>query len=79
MKRLIPALCVAGVLALVSNTILAQIQKDQPAIMLIMGQQDKSISDHYRERIDDKRLNAITDHVRKWLMKGKPKGKGKSV
>lgn len=45
--------------------------KDPVAIDLIMGHTDPSMAGHYRERIDDARLVAVTDHVRAWLF-GKP-------
>jgi integrase len=45
--------------------------KDQPAAMLIMGHKDTGISRYYRERIDDSRLLAITNHVRDWLLAGR--------
>jgi Flp pilus assembly secretin CpaC len=41
--------------------------KDLPAIRLIMGHADESIDATYRESIDDDRLVAVSDHVRKWL------------
>ncbi len=47
--------------------------KDQPAAMLIMGHIDETISRHYRQSIADERLQAVVDHVRKWLLAGKPK------
>ena len=37
--------------------------KDQVAVDLIMGHTDPSMAGHYRERIDDARLKAVTDHV----------------
>jgi integrase len=40
---------------------------DPVAIDLIMGHSDPSMGGHYRERIDDSRLQAVTDHVRRWL------------
>ncbi|MBT6155804.1 MAG: site-specific integrase [Planctomycetaceae bacterium] len=40
---------------------------DFPAILRIMGHSDHSISDHYRERISDDRLNRVVGHVREWL------------
>jgi integrase len=49
----------------------ADAAKDQPAAMLVMGHQDHSISDYYRELVTDERLAAITDHVRVWLLAGK--------
>jgi len=45
----------------------ADATKDFPAIRLIMGHADDSIDDVYREKIDDTRLLAVTEHVRKWL------------
>ena len=40
---------------------------DRPAIDLIMGHVDNTMGGHYRQRVDDKRLLAVTNHVRKWL------------
>lgn len=40
---------------------------DRVAIDLIMGHSDPSMGGHYRERIDDSRLKAVTDKVRIWL------------
>jgi len=37
------------------------------AIDLIMGHSDPSMGAHYRERIDDSRLQAVAEHVRQWL------------
>jgi hypothetical protein len=37
------------------------------AINTIMGHADHTMADQYRERIDDDRLKAVADHVRKWL------------
>jgi integrase len=41
--------------------------RDQIAVNAIMGHADQSMAAHYRERIDDARLKAVTDHVRAWL------------
>jgi integrase len=41
--------------------------RDTPAVDLIMGHADPSMGAHYRERIEDTRLVAVTDHVRGWL------------
>jgi len=40
---------------------------DQPAILMTMGHCDSSISNTYRERISDERLQRISQHVRSWL------------
>ena len=45
--------------------------RDRPAIDFIMGHKDPSMAGSYRERIDDSRLVAVTDHVRRWLFDGK--------
>jgi integrase len=41
---------------------------DQVAVSSIMGHVDSSMAAHYRERISDERLKAVTDHVRAWLL-----------
>jgi integrase len=41
--------------------------KDQPAADYIMGHEVPHMSSVYREGIDDDRLRAVADHVRKWL------------
>jgi integrase len=41
--------------------------RDQVAVNAIMGHSDPSMAAHYRERIDDDRLKAVTDHVHRWL------------
>ena len=41
--------------------------KDQPAADHIMGHESSHMSSHYRERISDERLKAVSDHVRAWL------------
>jgi integrase len=41
--------------------------RDQVAVNAIMGHVDSSMSGVYRERIDDERLRAVADYVRKWL------------
>ena len=46
--------------------------KDQPAIDLIMGHAEHGVSQYYRERIEDARLEAVVNHVRTWLIAGKP-------
>ena len=37
------------------------------AIDLIMGHSDPSMGGHYRERVEDSRLQAVAEHVRAWL------------
>jgi integrase len=49
--------------------------RDQVAVNAIMGHSDASMAAHYRERIDDDRLQKVTDHVRSWLFPKKPKAK----
>jgi integrase len=41
--------------------------KDQVAVDHIMGHSRDDMASHYRERISDERLKAVTDHVRKWI------------
>jgi integrase len=48
--------------------------RDQPAADLIMGHESPHMSSRYRERIDDERLQAVTDHVRDWLFPEAPDG-----
>ncbi len=50
--------------------------RDRVAVGRIMGHSDNTISDSYRERIDDARLVAVADHVRAWLLAGRPKKSG---
>ncbi len=45
----------------------ADAARDPVAIDLIMGHSDPSMGANYRERIEDSRLVAVTDHVRVWL------------
>ena len=40
-----------------------------------MGHGDQTMASHYRERIGDDRLKAVTDHVRSWLFPKKRKAK----
>jgi integrase len=41
--------------------------RDQVAVDAIMGHADDSTAGMYRERISDARLQAVVDHVHKWL------------
>jgi integrase len=52
---------------------IADATRDFPAIDTIMGHSDSSMGGRYRERIDDSRLKAVTDHVRAWLFPSKRK------
>jgi integrase len=53
----------------------ADAARDTPAARLIMGHADESIDATYRERIDDSRLLAVTEHVRAWLWPNPPASK----
>jgi integrase len=46
---------------------IADAARDPVAIDLIMGHADPTMGGHYRERVDDSRLMAVTRHVREWL------------
>jgi integrase len=41
--------------------------RDEVALGSVMGHADSSMAEHYRERIDDARLKAVTDHIHAWL------------
>jgi integrase len=45
----------------------ADAARDPVAIDLIMGHTDPSMAAHYRERVEDSRLLAVSNHVRQWL------------
>jgi integrase len=47
--------------------------KDSAASAYIMGHHDPSMAGYYREVISNERLVAVVNHVRDWLMAGKPK------
>jgi integrase len=47
--------------------------RDPVATSHIMGHVDSTMAGQYRERIDDARLKAVTDHVRRWLFPPKRK------
>jgi integrase len=46
---------------------IADAARDPVAIDLVMGHSDPSMAGHYRERVEDSRLQAVADHVRTWL------------
>jgi integrase len=46
----------------------ADAARDPVAIDLIMGHSDPTMGGHYRERIEDSRLQAVVEHVRQWLL-----------
>jgi integrase len=50
----------------------ADAARDPVAIDLIMGHTDPSMAGHYRERVEDGRLLAVVEHVRRWLFPPTP-------
>jgi integrase len=50
--------------------------KNYVAVSSIMGHADGSISGHYREQVSDEALLEVSNHVRDWLLAGKPSKKG---
>jgi integrase len=50
----------------------ADAARDPVAIDLITGHTDPSMAGHYRERVEDDRLRAVTEHIRKWLFGESP-------
>jgi integrase len=51
---------------------IADAARDPVVIDLMMGHADPTMGGHYRERVDDSRLRAVADHVRKWLFPPTP-------
>ena len=47
---------------------IAEETRDFPAVQLVMGHSDNTMASHSRERIADDRLEAVAEHVRKWLL-----------
>jgi hypothetical protein len=54
---------------------IADATRDFPAIDLIMGHVDHTMGGRYRERIDNERLVAVSNHVRAWLFPAKRRAK----
>ncbi len=52
---------------------------DSAAVGFIMGHVDASMAGQYRERIDDARLIAVTNHVRAWLWPNRRTGRRRRV
>jgi hypothetical protein len=52
----------------------ADAARDPVAIDLIMGHTDPSMGGHYRERVEDNRLQAVAEYVRAWLFGETPDG-----
>jgi integrase len=48
--------------------------KDQVAVDHIMGHSRGDMASVYRERVDDDRLQAVSNHVRTWLFGGTKQG-----
>jgi integrase len=54
--------------------------KDPVACDVIMGRVDATMGGHYRQRVEDDRVKAVAEHVRRWLFPPPtklPSGKGK--
>lgn len=52
--------------------------RDQVAVDHIMGHAREYMASIYRERTSDGRLQAVAEHVRKWLFGTKPKNNRRS-
>jgi integrase len=52
--------------------------KDQVAVDMVMGHSDPSMASVYRERIEDARLKAVSEHVRKWVFVENPVAKSEA-
>jgi integrase len=46
---------------------IADAVRDTVAADIIMGHTDPTMAEHYRERVEDSRLQAVAAHVREWL------------
>jgi integrase len=57
---------------------IADAAKDQPAADYIMGHEVAHMSSVYREGIEDERLKAVAEHVRRWLF-GPPAAEAEAV
>jgi integrase len=68
-SKLLKTLGIKGTLYDLRHTFrtVADNARDQTAIDQIMGHVDRTMGAHYRERVDDSRLLAVTDLVHRWL------------
>ena len=72
-----PGFCFYG-LRHVFRTV-ADAARDHVAIDMIMGHADPSMAGHYRERIEDERLVAVAERVRRWLFELPPSARADQV
>lgn len=49
--------------------------RDVVAVRVTMGHGDHGIDDHYREQVEDSRLETISAHVQRWMFPAKKKSK----
>lgn len=69
LKKLTKSLGITGTFYALRHTFrtVADEARDQPAADYIMGHESPHMSSHYRERISDERLKAVSEYVRRWL------------
>ena len=53
--------------------------RDQVAVDAIMGHSREDMASVYRERIGDDRLQAVVEHVRRWLLERPRERKGRRM
>jgi len=56
---------------------IAGASRDQVAVDAVMGHVDASMAAEYRENLEDERLKAVVEHVRKWLFADQEHAKAK--